>query len=133
MVPPTGTSSMIYGLIAAILAVCFLGAHIKKRKRAPLPPGPIGLPIIGNLFELPHSYPWLAYANWAEQYGDVISFQVFGRPAILVSSAKAATELFEKRSTNYSDRPRMVCLLFKLWWLLLGLIIHYVNRLCLTS
>lgn len=115
---------MIYSLMAAVLVVYLLGAHIRKRKRAPLPPGPAGHPIIGNLFELPHSYPWLAYADWAKQYGDVASFKVFGRPAIIVSSAKAATELFEKRSTNYSDRPRMVRPLFR--GLLLGLIIHYV-------
>ncbi|KJA26058.1 hypothetical protein HYPSUDRAFT_64270 [Hypholoma sublateritium FD-334 SS-4] len=98
---------MIYSLIAAVL-VCLLGVHIRKRKRTLLPPGPAGHPIVGNLFELPHNYPWLAYADWAKRYGDVTSFKVFGRAVIIVSSAKAATELFEKRSTNYSDRPRMI-------------------------
>ncbi|KJA26057.1 hypothetical protein HYPSUDRAFT_347562 [Hypholoma sublateritium FD-334 SS-4] len=99
---------MLYTLLAVILVAFLLRTRIKQRNRAPLPPGPAGYPVIGNLLELPHSYPWLEYASWAKRYGGVLSFKVFGRPAIIVSSAKAATELFEKRSTNYSDRPRMI-------------------------
>ena len=106
--PSTSSTPMFYTLLVVVLVAYLSWARIKQSKRAPLPPGPAGYPIIGNLLELPHSYPWLGYADWAKRYGGVLSFKVFGRPAIIVSSAKAATELFEKRSTNYSDRPRMV-------------------------
>ena len=35
----------------------------------PLPPGPKGYPIIGNLFDMPVHKPWLVYDEWRRTYG----------------------------------------------------------------
>lgn len=43
--------------------------------------------------------------------------EFFGNPAIILSSAKAAVDLVEKRSAKYSDRPPF----------------SYFNELCVTS
>ncbi|KAF9479694.1 cytochrome P450 [Pholiota conissans] len=91
----------------AYLLAAFAALYM-SRKRNPLPPGPKGLPLIGNLHELPYEYPWLTYAQWAKKYGPIFSFKVFGSTTIVINSFKVATELIEKRSTNYSDRPRMI-------------------------
>ena len=41
-----------------------------KGKRLPLPPGPRGLPILGNYFDLPNGEKdWLTYRKWGETYG----------------------------------------------------------------
>ena len=37
----------------------------------------------------------------------MIYFSSWGRPHIVINSHDAAVELLEKRSTLYSDRPRM--------------------------
>jgi hypothetical protein len=39
----------------------------------PLPPGPRGYPLVGNLFDMPslHSQSWLTFAKWGEEYGIV--------------------------------------------------------------
>ncbi|KAK0469623.1 cytochrome P450 [Desarmillaria tabescens] len=75
------------------------------RRRLPLPPGPKGLPLIGNLWDVPAEYPWLTYAQWATTYGDVFYLDTPGNPTVVINSAEAAADLFEKRSGNYSDRP----------------------------
>ena len=35
----------------------------------PLPPGPKGYPLIGNLFDMPAMKPWVVYDEWRKTYG----------------------------------------------------------------
>ena len=35
----------------------------------PLPPGPKGYPLIGNLFDMPADKPWVVYDEWRKTYG----------------------------------------------------------------
>jgi hypothetical protein len=32
------------------------------------PPGPKGLPVIGNLLDIPKEQPWVAYREWSHRY-----------------------------------------------------------------
>ncbi|KAI0331710.1 cytochrome P450 [Cubamyces sp. BRFM 1775] len=75
-----------------------------KRKRC-LPPGPLGLPLLGNMYDISQDAPWVAYRDLAAKYGDVICVQLVGHPVIVLNSAAADADLLEKRSAIYSDRP----------------------------
>ena len=80
----------------------------QERNSVPLPPGPKGLPIVGNLREASAKRDepvWVTYTNWSRIYGDIFHLKVFGTRTIVLNSYKAAMELLEKRSNNYSDRP----------------------------
>jgi hypothetical protein len=35
----------------------------------PFPPGPKGLPVLGNMLQLPQSEQWKVYQEWTKQYG----------------------------------------------------------------
>ncbi|KAF8917194.1 cytochrome P450 [Mucidula mucida] len=108
------SSVVIYALI--LLTTVLL---LKRRQLSlPLPPGPRRLPIVGNLFNRPMHKTWLKYTEWTVQYGDVLSMEILGQPVIVVNSAKAANELFEKRSSIYADRPpfHMANDLRQWWW-----------------
>ena len=37
--------------------------------------------------------------------GEIMSFHVFGKVIVILNSAKATKELFERRGEIYSDRP----------------------------
>lgn len=39
---------------------------------------------------------------------DVLSFNILGRPIIVLNSREACHDLLDKRGTNYNDRPRFV-------------------------
>ncbi|KZV72776.1 cytochrome P450 [Peniophora sp. CONT] len=83
----------------------------KTRRGLPLPPGPPGIPILGNLLDIPSSYEWVTYLDWGTKYGsDLVHFEVFGKHTIVVNSARAANDLFEKRSAIYSDRPMITAM-----------------------
>ncbi|KIJ44583.1 hypothetical protein M422DRAFT_251862 [Sphaerobolus stellatus SS14] len=88
------------------LAIFVLG--LSRRTRIPkglrLPPGPKPKPIIGNLLDLPKDHEWLMHAKWAKQYGELVYVNVLGTHMAWVNSREMAHELFERRSSNYSDR-----------------------------
>lgn len=40
-----------------------------QRHKPPCPPGPKGIPFLGNLLQLPRKYEWLTYKNLSKTYG----------------------------------------------------------------
>lgn len=37
----------------------------------PLPPGPKGWPVIGNLFDMPTGFEWKTFHEWSRKFGAV--------------------------------------------------------------
>jgi hypothetical protein len=44
----------------------------RNPRRLPLPPGPKGLPLLGNIFDLPQTVPWEGYDKLCQEYGKYI-------------------------------------------------------------
>ena len=64
------------GLVLASVVAFLLKAFVGKKPQYPLPPGPRGLPLLGNLLDLPSEKNWETYAKWGGKYGTrrLISF-----------------------------------------------------------
>ncbi|KAF9458686.1 cytochrome P450 [Collybia nuda] len=71
------------------------------------PPGPRGLPIIGNILQL-QRLPWFIFTEWKARYGPIMSLNLAGQPMIILNTHKAAIDLLNSRSRIYSDRPRLI-------------------------
>ncbi|SJL09800.1 related to cytochrome P450 CYP2 subfamily [Armillaria ostoyae] len=112
---------MISTLLATFLVfgVLLLYRRLSLNRRH-LPPGPKGLPLIGNLWDVLTEYPWLTYAQWAATYGDILYLDTPGNPTVVLNSAQAAADLFEKRSRNYSDRPDFTMMKLAGWGTIMG-------------
>ncbi|THH21540.1 hypothetical protein EW146_g50 [Bondarzewia mesenterica] len=93
--------------VALVLLALVVKSYVGRRRRngLPLPPGPRPLPLIGNVFDLPTKAPWIAYAEWAKKYGDIMSVNALGQTIVIANSSKVARDLLDKRGTIYSDRP----------------------------
>ncbi|KAK0500241.1 cytochrome P450 [Armillaria luteobubalina] len=102
-------------LAFCILLSCYLFYLSRHRRRVPLPPGPPGFPLLGNLWDVPAEYPWVTYARWTVTFGDVFYLDTPGNPTVVLNSSQAAEDLLEKRSGNYSDRPDFTMIKLSGW------------------
>ncbi|KAK3996610.1 cytochrome P450 1A2 [Cladorrhinum sp. PSN332] len=110
----TCSSTSVRGVVGLIVTVfglfaCYTLRLLQRRKTPPLPPGPPGEFLLGHYRTVPVDAAFKKYAEWGKQYdSDVLFFQTFGTKWVVLNSLKAATELLDKRGSNYADRPRFV-------------------------
>ncbi|CAA7261116.1 unnamed protein product [Cyclocybe aegerita] len=108
--------------VAVVALLGFVLYNLTKRKKGPysslpLPPGPKGLPFIGNLLDLPKHSEWEAYHKWCEEFDtDILYLNFAGTDLIVLDTSEAANELLERRSSNYSGRARLTMLNELMGW-----------------
>ncbi|RSM00032.1 hypothetical protein CEP52_009360 [Fusarium oligoseptatum] len=99
--------SVSIALVGAVVA-WLLKRYLSGRGKGPLPPGPKPAPVIGNIHQLPKSLQWLHLYHWSKEYGPIMHLSMGGQPLIILSTHQAAHDLLNRRSGQYSHRPRMV-------------------------
>ncbi|KAI1851878.1 hypothetical protein JX266_002731 [Neoarthrinium moseri] len=106
--PPVDPVLVLVGTALLASALCLVyPRRLRRNSPYPLPPGPPGKFLVGNLGQLSIDHPEQDYIRWGKQYGsDVIYTNVLGQHMICLNSAKAATDLLDRRGANYCDRPR---------------------------
>ncbi|KAG1745097.1 cytochrome P450 [Suillus paluster] len=93
------------GISCIISLVAALRLARRRAYPLPLPPGPRGLPFLGNALQMNAKRPWLTYTAWGKTFGKIIHSRVLGIDMIIISSETIARELVDGRSAIYSDRP----------------------------
>ena len=112
-----------YALLICGLATLF--AFAKRRQYGRYPPGPRGLPIIGNVLDIPNVNSWATYKEWSDTHGtndvadverclfssltstsgsDIVHMKLLNTHLYIVNTSEAAKKLFDGRSAIYSDR-----------------------------
>ncbi|KAF7360436.1 CUE domain-containing protein [Mycena venus] len=86
-------SPEIVSTVATVGALALVVKYLWRDSRS-TPPGPRGLPVIGNWLNIPRREQWLVYQEWSRRYGsDIIHMNVLGKDILVVNSAKAASAL----------------------------------------
>ena len=76
----------------------------KSGRSAPDPPGPWGLPVIGNLAQLGKAPQRALTAMWG-RYGDVYKIQLGSRPTVVINGLETCRQALVKQSEDFAGRP----------------------------
>ncbi|KAF7372751.1 Cytochrome P450 2B11 [Mycena sanguinolenta] len=89
-----------------IAAILLLGGVYLLRSRMVFgAPGPPGLPLLGNILQVPGKHLATYFRGLCEEYGGFVSLNLAGFPVFLIGDIRLAKEILEKRSTKFSSRP----------------------------
>ncbi|PCH35529.1 cytochrome P450 [Wolfiporia cocos MD-104 SS10] len=94
---------VLAGVAVATVIIFYVNGF--KRAQSRLPDGPRGVPIFGNLFQVPPLRPHPKFLEWAQQYGPAFRVIIGQKNIIVLNTAEAADELLANRSKIYSGRP----------------------------
>ncbi|KAI0034588.1 cytochrome P450 [Vararia minispora EC-137] len=79
-----------------------------RTRRSRLPPGPVGLPVLGNVLEVPIKWTWRYFERLSGAYGPLVYLNMGGDHLLVLSNSRDAEELLGRRSLNYSSRPHLI-------------------------
>ncbi|XP_009622691.2 cytochrome P450 83B1-like, partial [Nicotiana tomentosiformis] len=86
------------------IVLSFLLLPAKNRKNV-MPPGPLGMPLIGNLHQFDSLTPHLYFWKLSKKYGKIFSLKLGSATVIVVSSAKLAKEVTKIQDLAFCSRP----------------------------
>ncbi|CAI8585909.1 unnamed protein product [Vicia faba] len=92
----------------ALFLFFFLFKKHKTSKNPTLPPGPKGLPFIGNLHQLNSSSLGVNFYELSKKYGSLIFLKLGSRPTLVVSSAKMAKQVLKTHDIEFCNRPSLI-------------------------
>jgi len=90
-----------------LASLAFFLLQLRRRGKAPLPPGPKPLPIIGNMTmmdQLTHR----GLAALAEQYGGLLHLRLGQLHVFAVSTPEFAREVLQAQDAAFSNRPATI-------------------------
>ncbi|KAJ7953080.1 Cytochrome P450 [Quillaja saponaria] len=96
-------------LLFIIPLLLLLGLVSRIRRRPPYPPGPKGLPIIGNMFmmdKLTHR----GLAELANQYGGIFHLRMGFLHMVAVSNPDVARQVLQVQDNIFSNRPATIAI-----------------------
>ncbi|XP_063056522.1 cytochrome P450 2J4-like [Engraulis encrasicolus] len=80
--------------------------YFRNKPPANFPPGPRSLPFIGHLHHLTDfSKAHLEFAKFAEKYGNIFNFRLFGPRLVVLNGHKVVRELYVNQADHFADRP----------------------------
>ncbi|KZT57192.1 cytochrome P450 [Calocera cornea HHB12733] len=97
---------MIWLWLTLFVGVAYAAYKFTRPSR--LPPGPKGLPLLGNALDIPLNGLFLKLDEWKATNGEVYALSAAGQKILVLTSAKAAADVLDRISGSCSDRPSFI-------------------------
>ncbi|KAM5148450.1 cytochrome P450 2D15-like [Mantella aurantiaca] len=99
-------NSNVVFLVFTLLFCLFLLDFMKRKKGPRFPPGPRGVPFLGNILQVDFKHPMIFFNQVTKKFGDIISVQFFWQKIVVLNGFETMKETLINRSEDIADRPR---------------------------
>eukprot|EP00252_Welwitschia_mirabilis_P026244 TRINITY_DN8521_c0_g1_i1.p1 TRINITY_DN8521_c0_g1~~TRINITY_DN8521_c0_g1_i1.p1 ORF type:complete len:332 (+),score=-6.49 TRINITY_DN8521_c0_g1_i1:48-998(+) len=93
---------VLSGLLSYLFFTHLLLETLKRRLQR-LPPGPLGLPILGSLPQM-GAIPHMCLKRLSDKYGDLMSLRLANKYLVIVSSPAMAKEIYKTHGRAFAGR-----------------------------
>ncbi|XP_018428582.1 PREDICTED: cytochrome P450 2J6-like [Nanorana parkeri] len=91
---------------ALLLGLVLLALLWRKFSRPKgFPPGPLALPVLGNILQMDFANPLKDLRKFSEVYGPVYSIYLGFTPAVVIQGLKELKEVLVNKGVDFADRP----------------------------
>ncbi|XP_021418527.2 cytochrome P450 2F3-like [Oncorhynchus mykiss] len=91
---------MLGGLVLVLLCLFML----RRKRHVRLPPGPRGLPLIGNLLQMDKHAPYKSFVKWSGVYGPVMTVYLGPQRAVVLVGYEAVKEALVDQADDFTGR-----------------------------
>lgn len=102
--------------VLVIIFVAKLFQFLNRPRLLNVPSVKGGFPYLGQVFDMVKGSPWDTMTKWANQYGGIYTFHLFGSDAICISDSELLKEVLHtqmplfKKDTAWTYKPFLVIL-----------------------
>ncbi|XP_068174781.1 cytochrome P450 2J4-like [Antennarius striatus] len=93
------------GVLLLFLSIFLVVYLLNKKDPANFPPGPPGLPLLGNVFSIEAKQPHIYLTKLADVYGNVFCIRLGRHKTVFVSGWKMVKEALVTQADTFVDRP----------------------------
>jgi hypothetical protein len=104
------TVAVLFSMVFGLWIFSMFRRRSQNQYAQPLPPGPKGIPFLGNVNDMPkpgmlECHHWLQHKDL---YGPISSLTVLGQTFVIINDPDIAFELLRDRSAIHSSRPGQI-------------------------
>uniref|UniRef100_A0A8C6RNC8 Cytochrome P450 n=2 Tax=Nannospalax galili TaxID=1026970 RepID=A0A8C6RNC8_NANGA len=103
----TGDGLWTAGIFMAIFLLLVDLMHRRQRWTARYPPGPVPLPVLGNLLQINFQNMPAGFQKLRCRFGDLFSLQLAFEPVVVLNGPAALREVLVNYNEDTADRPPM--------------------------
>jgi hypothetical protein len=101
---------VLFSMVFGLWIFSIFRRRSQNQYAQPLPPGPKGIPFLGNVNDMPkpgmlECHHWLQHKDL---YGPISSLTVLGQTFVIINDPDIAFELLRDRSAIHSSRPGQI-------------------------